>query len=325
MGIRKTVSGGQETEADGPATRPDPSPAAASRWSRGAGLYFLIGVMIAGWTGNYVAGKIALRAFPPLLLNGLRISIAAAMMLPVYWRGSRGRAARTWAPRDIPQLVILGVFGVALNQFLFVLGLSRTSVAHASIFANTTPILILLLASVRGLERLTGWKLTGVMMALGGVVLLRMLDTSPQAGATFGGDFLTFCGAMAFSIFTVLGKPYANRFGTVTVNTFAYAGGAVLLAPLTLYLAAGFAFRAVPLSSWAAIFYMALFPSVICYLIYYYALAHMEASRLAAFSYLQPLVAIVFGILILHEHVTLVLVASGLIIFGGVYLTERAR
>ena len=127
--------------------------------------------MIAGWTGNYIAGKISLQAFPPVLLYGLRISMAGILILPAYW-WERRRMARSWTLRDVPHLVVLGVFGVALNQFLFVLGLSRTSVAHSSIFANTTPILILLLASVRGLERLTGWKLAGVLMALTGVVLL---------------------------------------------------------------------------------------------------------------------------------------------------------
>jgi drug/metabolite transporter (DMT)-like permease len=109
------------------------------------------------------------------------------------------------------------------------------------------------------------------------------------------------------------------------MNTFAYAGGALVMAPVTIWQAVGFDFRAVPPSAWAAAFYMTLLPSVICYLIYYHALARMEASRLAAFSYLQPLLAIVFGIVILHEHVTFSLVASGLVIFGGVYITERAR
>ena len=99
----------------------------------------------------------------------------------------------------------------------------------------------------------------------------------------------------------------------------------LLMAPVTLWQSAAFDYRAVPFSAWAAVFYMALFPSVICYLIYYYALAHMEASRLAAFSYLQPLLAIFLGIVILHEHVTLGLVVSGTVIFGGVYITERAR
>jgi drug/metabolite transporter (DMT)-like permease len=109
------------------------------------------------------------------------------------------------------------------------------------------------------------------------------------------------------------------------VNSFAYAGGALLMSPVTLWQSIGFEFRAVPLSAWASVFYMALLPSVICYIIYFYALAHMEASRLAAFSYLQPLLATVFGIFILKEQVTLALVVSGLVIFGGVYITERAR
>ena len=289
-----------------------------------AGLYALVALMITGWSGNYIAGKIALHVFPPVLLFGLRVSLAGMMMLPVYW-WERRRAAAVWTLRDVPLLVTLGMFGVALNQFLFVLGLNRTSVAHSSIFANTTPILILLLASARGLERLNGWKLVGVLVALTGVVLLRTMDNRPHGEATLAGDALTFCGAMAFSVFTVLGKPQAKRFGTITVNTFAYAGGALLMSPVTLWQAAQFDFRAVPLSIWAAVLYMALVPSVVCYLIYYYALARMEASRLAAFSYLQPLLATVFSVFLLGEHVTLALVISGVVIFSGVSITERAR
>ena len=222
-------------------------PRGVHRLKGSASLYALIALMIAGWTGNYIAGKIALRAFPAVLLYGLRISMAGVLILPVYWWERRQRAARSWTLRDVPQLVILGVFGVALNQFLFVVGLSRTSVAHSSIFANTTPILILLLASARGLERLTTWKLAGVMVALTGVVLLRALDHGPQGEATLAGDLLTSCGALAFSIFTVLGKPQTKLYGTVTVNTFAYVGGALAMAPVTLWKSAAFDFRAVPL------------------------------------------------------------------------------
>lgn len=302
-----------------------PERPAGGRAQPGLGLYALILLMIAGWSGNYLAGKIALRVFPPVLLYGLRVSMAGILMLPIYGWDRRRRSAGSWTARDIALLVTLGVFGVSLNQFLFVVGLSRTSVAHSSIFANTTPILILVLAALWGLERLTGWKLVGVMMALTGVLLLRLLDNGPRTEATLAGDAITFCGALAFSIFTVLGKSHTNRYGTIAVNTVAYVGGALAMAPLTLWQSSGFPFRTVPLSAWAAVFYMAVVPSVVCYLIYYYALAHMDASRLAAFSYLQPLLAILFGIAFLHEHVTLVLVASGVIIFGGVYITERAR
>lgn len=303
----------------------EPERPASGRAHAGFGLYALILFMIAGWSGNYLAGKIGLRVFPPVLLYGLRVSMAGVLMVPTYAWDRRRRPAASLTARDIVLLVILGVFGVSLNQFLFVVGLSRTSVAHASIFANTTPILILVLATLWGLERLTGWKLAGVLMALTGVLLLRLLDNGPRTEATLAGDAITFSAALAFSIFTVLGKSHADRYGTIAVNTVAYVGGALVMAPVTLWQSAGFPFRTVPVSAWAAVFYMALVPSVICYLIYYYALAHMEASRLAAFSYLQPLLAIVFGVVFLHEHVTLALIASGIIIFGGVYITERAR
>ena len=288
------------------------------------GLYALLALMIAGWSGNYIAGKIALQAFPAVLLYGLRISMAGVLILPVYW-WQRRRAKKTWTLRDVPLLVVLGLFGVALNQFLFVVGLSKTSVAHSAIFANMTPILVLLLASARGLEKFTLRKLVGVVVALVGVILLRTLDASPQGEATFLGDFLTFLGSLAFAIFTVLGKPATKQFGTVEVNTFAYAGGALLLAPVTLWQSAGFHYQAVPLSAWAGVVYMAVLPSVICYLIYYYALAHMEASRLSAFSYLLPVLATIMGIFLLDEHVTLPLVLSAMVIFSGVYLVERAR
>ena len=287
-------------------------------------LYALLALMIAGWTGNYIAGKIALQYFPPVLLYGIRISMAAVMMLPVYlWQRRREKPA--WTRRDLPLMIVIGIFGVSLNQFLFVLGLSRTSVAHSSIFGNMSPILVLLLASVRGLEKLTLRKAVGVAVSLAGVLLLRALDPHPQGKASLLGDFLTFCGSLAFAIFTVLGKPTAKQHGSITVNTVAYVGGAILLAPVTLWQAARFPLAAAPWSAWISVFYMALGPSVVCYLIYYYALGRMEASRLAAVNYLLPPLATLMGVWILGESVSLMALVAAAVIFTGIYMVERAR
>jgi drug/metabolite transporter (DMT)-like permease len=70
---------------------------------------------------------------------------------------------------------------------------------------------------------------------------------------------------------------------------------------------------------------MALLPSVVCYLIYYYALARMEASQLAAINYLLPVLATLSGVWLLGEHVTLAAVAAAIVIFSGIYMVERAR
>jgi drug/metabolite transporter (DMT)-like permease len=280
--------------------------------------------MIVGWAGNYIAAKIALQSVPAVLLYGFRISTAAVLMAPVYW-WNRRRHRPTWTLRDLPLMVVIGIFGVSLNQFLFVLGLSRTSVAHAAIFANLSPFLVLLLASASGLEKLTSRKLVGVAVALAGVVLLRVADARPGGEATFMGDFITFLGSLAFAIFTVLGKPSANRHGSVAVNTVAYVGGALLMAPVTIWQAARFPMAAVPWAAWLSVFYMALGPSVICYLIYYYALAHMDASRLSAYNYLLPAMATLLGVWMLGEQVTLWTAVAGVVIFSGIYIVERAR
>jgi drug/metabolite transporter (DMT)-like permease len=68
---------------------------------------------------------------------------------------------------------------------------------------------------------------------------------------------------------------------------------------------------------------MALFSSVICYLIYYYALGRIPASRVSAFNYLQPILATILATATLGERVTFPVVAGGAVIFSGVYLTER--
>jgi drug/metabolite transporter (DMT)-like permease len=278
--------------------------------------------MILGWAGNYVAGKIALQSLPAVLLYGFRISMAGALMVPVYiW--DRRRNPPSWTLRDLPLMVGIGIFGVSLNQFLFVLGLSKTSVAHAAIFANLSPFLVLLLASASGLEKLTARKLVGVAVALAGVLLLRVADARPQGASTFAGDFLTFLGSLAFAIFTVLGKPSAKRHGSIAVNTVAYVGGALLMAPVTVWQAAHFPLAAVPWSAWLSVFYMALGSSVICYLIYYYALARMDASRLSAFNYLLPAMATLLGVWTLGEHLTVWTVVAGMVIFGGIYMVER--
>jgi drug/metabolite transporter (DMT)-like permease len=287
-------------------------------------LYSMISVMVFFWSGNYIVGKIALREIPPLLLAGLRISLAGGMMVPVYWWEHRCKK-ESWDRGDVPLLIGLGVFGVALNQVFFVLGLNRTSVAHASIIIGLTPVIVLVLASARGQERITSPKLTGMCIALTGVALLKLFEKRPPGGGgpTWAGDGFILLAVTTFALFTVYGKGATLRHSSITVNAFAYIGAALFLAPITLWQSGHFGFAKVSLAGWTSVLYMAAFPSVLCYLIYYYALTHMAPSRVSAFNYLQPPLVTLMGIAFLGEHISTALVVSGLVIFTGVWLAER--
>ncbi len=188
-------------------------------------IYVLLSLMAFFWSVNYIAGKVALREFPPLLLGGLRISFAGAMMLPIYcWQVRRNPQRARWTRTDAPGLLSLGVFGVTLNQLLFIVGLNRTSVAHAALLVGLGPILVLSIAAMMRMERITLRNGAGMLVALAGVALI---NAAPSGGrrATLIGNLFVFLGSVAFAVFTVFGKRVAAHQSSVLVNTFAYAAG----------------------------------------------------------------------------------------------------
>ncbi|MBK9166795.1 MAG: DMT family transporter [Bryobacterales bacterium] len=289
-------------------------------------LYSLILAMLLLWAGNFIIGKVALREFPPLLAGGLRTALAGLLMVPVFlWQ--RARTPReTWTRRDWRVLLLLGVFGVSLNQVFFLIGLKRTTVAHSAFVVGLMPILVLLIAVLAGQERLAGRRLAGMIIAFGGVVWLNAFPAGTPAqvaGPSLLGDLFIFLSILSFAAFTVFGKEVSRRHSGITVSTIGYAAGAVALAPLTLWYARDFPFASISTAAWMSLLYMALFPSVICYLIYYFALTKISASRLAAFGYVQPVLAVALGTAILREPLTPALAAGGAIILCGVYFAER--
>jgi drug/metabolite transporter (DMT)-like permease len=275
------------------------------------------------WALNFVIAKFAVREIPAIVTAGMRTALAGMMIAPIYFWERRSKGVTSWNRSDVPMLLLLGMFGVALNQVFFVIGISGTSVAHAAILIGMTPILVLVIASSIGQESIRVAKLIGMAIALAGVAALQ-LAPSKGAGTSLRGDFFIFLASVTFAVFTVMGKRVASNFGSVTVNTFAYVGGGLMLLPVTLWQSSGFAFGRVSWTAWASIVYMAAFPSVLCYLIYYYALGHITASRVSAFSYLQPLLATALAIPFLGENPTSSLIVGGSLVLLGVFVAERA-
>ncbi len=272
------------------------------------------------WSINYVVAKIALRSFPPLLIGPLRAAAAAALLMPVFFFRRPGPGER-WQRREIVELALLGVFGITLNQVFFVVGMNSTSVAHAALVIATTPLQVLALAALRGQERITARKLGGLAVAIAGIAVLNL--GRETRGASLKGDFFVFLASFCFSLYTVFGKEVTRRHSIITVNGIGYLAGALAGAPLLIQQSWGFDFGSVAASGWWALAYMAILSSILCYMIFYYALNHMSATRLAAFSYVQPVIASLAGLLILREPITLPIAAGGLLVLSGVWVTGR--
>jgi drug/metabolite transporter (DMT)-like permease len=185
------------------------------------------------------------------------------------------------------------------------------------------PILVLLLAAFLGQERITARKVAGMVIGATGVGVLQ-LEKRDGSSATLLGDFFVFMSDVSLAIFTARSKQLMKRDGSLTINSVAYIGGALAMAPFTVWISWRYGLSRASAGAWWSVAYMALFSSVIAYLIYNYALTYIPASRASAASYLQPLGATLLAVMLLGESVTTALTIGGMLVFSGVFVTERA-
>ncbi len=299
---------------------------AERRGRKRARLYGLLALMILIWAANFIFAKVAVRDAPPLLVACLRTVLSGLFMIPVF-RLVRGRvpdpSLRPVTARDLPRMIAIGVIGIVGNQFLFVLAISRTSVAHGAIVNATSPVMVLLGAAALGLERLRPRRLVGMVAAAAGVGVLQLGAMTSGHGNALG-DALMLGNAALFAGYSLLGGPLTAQVGTLAVNAIAYWGGAVITLPFAVW---GLVHLGGPghigAAAWAGIAYMSVAPSIIGYLIYSQALRYLPASRVASVTYLQPVLATLLAVALLGEHPGLPYACGAAVILSGVWLVQK--
>lgn len=287
-------------------------------------VYALIAIMVLAWSANFVVAKFALREFPPFALLFLRLLVSNVLLLGLYF-GSGHHRKRPLQRGDWRWFALLGFLGIAMNQTGFTVGINYTTVSHSSLIIATTPIYVLILATRMKLEALTKLKVIGLTLAFTGVAVLTGEHGFGSNSPTFLGDLITLGGATGFALYTVYGKQVAARYDTLTMNTFMYLAGALVVFPLSGWELFEVDWQGVTWRGWLSVLYMAAVASVLAYMIFYYALSKISATRVIAFSYLQPVLATTFGIWLLDEKLTVQLLGGGLLVLAGVYLAERGR
>jgi len=281
-----------------------------------------LAAMLAMWSFNYVAAKTALRYFDGLTLAAFRIEIAGLILLPIYFlRRNRGKLTR----RDVWTLSYLGWL-LCANQLFFTVGLAYTTSGHSAMILAIGPILVLLLARAMKIEALTAAKIAGMALAFTGAAILAAengfdLRRSP----TLSGDLITLLGTTCFTFYVVLSKRVASKYDSIEMNAVNVFASAIVLLPLAIFLAVHRDWKSVPWEGWMGLLYMAAISSVAAYTLFYWALRYMEASRVAAVNYFQPIGAILVAGLFLREVPTRHLLLGGVLILLGVYLAERGK
>ena len=276
------------------------------------------------WASNIIAGREGLTGFGALALAQLRVlgtAVTYACCFLVAGRVGRLRLSR----RKWLFLAATALSGVALNQILFIGGLARSTVAHAGLIVALGPVMVLIIAVMIGLEILTGWKVVGMMISFAGVGILTADKTVGGNGGHWTGDLFLLAGTAVFAVYTILMKEVANEYDALTLNTLIFGLGAIFMLPFCGRAVVATKWAELRLEAWWGLVFMVFLGSVVPYILFAYALRELTASRVAAFNYLQPVIASSLGIWVLSEKLTTKVLIGGALILTGVYLTERER
>jgi len=226
--------------------------------------------------------------------------------------------------KDFLRLFLLGIFGVAINQSLFLKGLDLTSPIDAAIMMITTPILVLIIASLIIKERITLLKFSGIVIGFSGagyLVLQNFIGMHKES--SFFGDVFIFINAVSWGTFLVLVKPLMKKYHAITILKWTFLFGLPMVLPFGISDAMVFDWQSLPVKIIGYVVFVIVFTTFAAYLLNTFSLKELSPSIVSAYIYLQPLFTALIAIFIFrNDLLTWEKVISALMIFAGVYLVS---
>ena len=280
----------------------------------------LVQILFGSWP---ILGKVALRSMSSSSLVACRLT-GAAIALALLQR--RFTPLFKMPLKDLFVLILCSALGVVGNQFLYVKGLSLTTVINATLLSTTIPVYALAVSILFGYDKWSLKRLGGIVLSMLGVVYLINQSRVDLAFHATAGNLLILINSFLYAVYIVISKDLFERYGALNVITWIFVLGSVVTVPVGIYALQQENLGAIGINVWAAVAFIILFPTVGAYYLNAWALTRVSPSTVAIYIYLQPLVAFGFAPLFLGEQWNSRTLVATVLIFGGVAMvTIRGR
>jgi drug/metabolite transporter (DMT)-like permease len=260
----------------------------------------LLLLMVLIWGTNFSLVKVALRDFPEIAFNAMRMLTSAIVFVAVI---ASARARPSFARADWIRVVFLGIVGTFLYQFLFVGGLKRTSAGNASLIIGASPIVIALLSSLAGHERVAPRKWFGVALGFAGLYFV-VGQRAGWSAASLAGDGLVIASMVCWATYSVAAQPMLKKYSPLAVTGTSFSIGATLYLLFAAPRLGRIDWPSISGASWVLMFLSALLALNVSYVIWYTGLQRLGGMRTSMYSYLTPIVAMIVAAFWLGEPVS---------------------
>jgi drug/metabolite transporter (DMT)-like permease len=306
-------------------------------------LDWLLLLMTVIWGTNYALVKSAFRELDPQAFNALRLVLASAVMVSASVIVRRRRAGRADASADALGVVAsifhtpapvtrgdwirlawLGIVGHCLYQYLFVGGLAKTSVANGALLVSATPVVITILSSISGKERIGALHWAGTLLSLLGIYIV-VGRGAHVSGASLRGDLMLMGAVVCWALYTIGARPLMVRHSPVGVTALSMLFGTMIYVPLAAPNLARVPWGAVHAITWVKLVYSSLFAICVAYTIWYAAVREIGSARTSVYSNLLPIVAMLTAYVWLREPIGLSKIVGAAAVLAGVALTRLGQ
>lgn len=278
------------------------------------------------WGTTYLGIKIALETVPPFLLGGMRFTLAGTVLaLALKLRGHR------WPDwRRAPTFLLVGFTMLGFGNGGVVWAEQFMASGLVAVLVASTPFWMVGIEAFAGGERLTRRTIIGLLIGFSGILLLVWTDLVAALSATsgwtwVGGLIATQLACIGWSIGSTISKTRLKDTDPLVSSAFQMlAGGLVLLTAAAL--TGEYGRLTWSTNSLLAVIYLFFAGSLIGFVAYTYALAHLPMSIVSLYPYINPIVAVMLGTWLLHEPLGWRIVgAIGLILSGSAVVSRGPR
>ncbi len=274
------------------------------------------------WAINLSVIKIGLNDVPAHAFNGARLVLASVVFLAVLLVIDRGRPSI--AAGDSWKVAALGLAGITGYQFFFIRGILDTPASSASLVGALSPVFIAVLSTIIGQERLSWPAWLGIAVSFAGFygLIVHLNGAAGLSGAGARGALMILIANVFWAVYTVYSKPVLERIPPFRLCAYATIIGTALYLPFAASEMRRVGWTALPLRAWGTIAYAGILAVVLGFTMWYVSIRRVGSARTGTYSYLNPVIAIAFAVLVMGEHFGPEMVVAALVILAGVALTR---
>ena len=268
---------------------------------------------------HIVAKDITSKIEPSSILFYRSLTAALFFFFLVYFRNSRKKIDKI----DYKYFIILAFLNIPLNQFLFLISIKMTTAPNVALAYALSPIFVFVVAHYFLKEKSTFVKIIGILLAISGTVFLLYEKGFNFKSDAFLGDVLAICASIAWALYTVIGKNMTQKYGSIFSTSITMILGFLLYAIIYLFIPNKANPLTFSLPNWFEIIYLGTFTSGVGYILWYYALKKIQASKISVFNNLQPVFTTILAILFFQQHLTVYFLTGGALVLIGVIITQK--